>query len=99
MKHKTVAIVDWIVKTACESSATGSWSVCTDDICREFGISGYEYISILGCVIEELYKRPEIVDVANAGNGTLDLELDTDFCEKFKDRRYEYRNGELKKKN
>lgn len=99
MKHKTEIIADWIVKTACENSASGDWSITAEDIRREFGFSWCEYISILGCIIEELCKRPEVVDVVNTGSGTLDLGLDTDFCEKFKGRRYEYRNGELKKKD
>ena len=98
MEKKVKQIVDWIVKDACENSASGDWSITTDDIRREFGFSWCEYIAILGCVIEELCNRPEVVDVVNTGSGTLDLGIDTDYCKKFEGRRFEYKDGELKKK-
>lgn len=95
---KLTQIVDYIVNTACENTATGEWSIYAEDVCKALNISEYEYLSLIEAVAGELCKRDEIVDAENQGGGVLDLSLDVDYCKKFEGRMYEYKNGVLKKK-
>lgn len=96
---KLTQIVNYIVDTACKNTATGEWSVCYEDVCEALNISEDEYFGLLGDVVDELNKRDEIVDVVEVGTYALDLSLDVDYCKKFEGRIYEYKNGELKKKD
>lgn len=99
-EEKVKEIVEYIIGIACKSTATVEWYIYAEDVCKELKISFDEYYACLDNVFVELEKRDEIVDVVfNDIHGALVLRLDTNYCKKFEGRIYEYKNGELKKKD
>lgn len=98
-EEKVMQLVEHIIYTACENTATGDWRVYAQDVCEDFDITMDEYIELYSLVVDELCKRDEIVHLGDVGNFNIVLELDTDYCKKFEGRIYEYSNGELKKKD
>lgn len=89
MNKKVIQIANYIVKSACENTSSGSWIIYPDDISVKFNISEDEYISLIGYVIEELQTRKEILDLVDVGDGTLDLGLALNYCPN-----YEWREGD-----
>lgn len=96
---KLTQIVNYIVDTSCKNTPHGEWSVYSEDVCAMCNISEDEYLALMEQVVNELRERDEIIDIDYVGNGDIDLRLDTDYCKKFEGRVYEYKDGELKKKD
>ena len=73
MEQKAKRVADHIIKTACANATCGQYSVKIEDVCSELGMTEQEYIEIFGVVVYDLCERPEIVDLVDVGDGTIDL--------------------------